>query len=201
MTALDILCPTCTGMQVRVAGACATGSQVRAINQDGTVVCDVVSPPSTIFLSTAACPTGFLELPSFAGRYVLGMPTAGTLNGTVGTAHADMAAISHAHTFTGTVGMNTGSVDLAHTHQVDPPNTASGTPSATTCVWQSGNAPCDTNVPYNTSTHDTDLAAMTSSGASIGAAMNHNHTYTPADTPNPGDYAPPYIQVRVCMKL
>lgn len=199
LSAPDILCPTCTGMQVRVSGTCAAGSQVRAINQNGTVVCDVVSPASTIFISTAACPAGFQELPSFEGRYPIGVPTGGSVGAVLGSAMADLGTLTHSHAFAGTASLNTSSVDLAHTHQVDPPNTTSGTPSANVCVWQSGNTGCDTTVPYNTSTHDTDVANMTSSAASI--SLNHSHTYTPAGTLDTVGHTPPYIQVRFCMKL
>lgn len=188
MSALDISCPACTVMQRRVTGSCATGYVIRQINQDGTVECETGTPPSVIVLSTTTCLAGFQELTSFAGRLVKGMPAVGTLAGTVGTPMTDLATFSHNHTGA------TGNVDLAHTHDFDPPNTTSGGQSAGDVVYSDyrGGSSCGGSLGRSDHTHNTDIANLGSSAASV--SMAHTHTISA------NDHTQPYIQVRVCMK-
>lgn len=68
-------------------------------------------PPGAVMFSTgAACPSGWSELTAAQGRYIVGLPSGGTLAGTIGTALADMenrevgqhthttTVVSHSHT-------------------------------------------------------------------------------------------------------
>lgn len=206
VTASEILCPGCTAMQVRVTGSCSAGYVIRQINQDGTVVCEAGTPPSVIVLSTSTCPTGFQELTSFAGRLIKGMPAGGTIAGTVGTPFNNLGTSSHTHTFTGTAGINTGSTDLSHTHPFDPPSTASGGPGVAIADpardYRTGAADvCGPLAGDDLHTHALDVASFASGADSIAPTMNHLHTLTPAGAFALGDITPPYIQVRVCMKI
>ncbi len=203
VTAQNILCPGCTTMQVRVTGSCSAGYVIRQVNQDGTVVCEAGTPPSVIVLSTSTCPTGFQELTSFAGRLIKGMPEGGTIAGTVGTPFNELGTSSHTHTFTGTAGINTGLTDLAHTHDFDAGSTASVGPSANVDPARDyrtqGGDTCGPTSGSTAHTHALDVANFTSGGASV--SLSHQHTFTPAGTFNLGNITPPYIQVRVCMKI
>lgn len=188
MTATEISCPGCTVMQRRVTGSCAAGYVIRTINQDGTVVCEAGVPPGMIVLSTSTCPTGLQELTSFAGRFIKGMPSGGTIAGTVGTPYTDLQSPTHDH------GAATGSTDLAHTHNFDPPNTTSSGPNSTDCVYSDyrGGDSCGPTLDRSDHTHNTDIASFASAGASV--SQNHSHTISS------NGHVMPYIQVRVCMK-
>lgn len=187
VTATQITCPTCTGMQVRSALTCPVGQGMRGVNQDGTVNCEIGVPASLIVLSTSTCPTGYQELPSLEGRYAKGTPSGGAVAGTVGSALGDLATLSHSHTGA------TGTTDLSHTHDVDLPNTTSGGPSATSCRFFSSGDACNNSAGTDVHTHNTDIVNFTSGGASV--SQNHSHAISTVDT------TPPYIQVRFCMKL
>lgn len=187
VTATQITCPTCTGMQVRSALSCPAGQGMRSVNQDGSVVCEIGVPASLVVLSTSACPAGYGELPSFYGRFIKGMPAGGNVAGTIGTALGNLGTLSHTHTGA------TGLTDLAHTHDLELPNTSSGGPSGVTCRYYSGGDNCDASAGSGAHTHNTDPPNFTSGPASV--SMNHSHAISTVD------HTPPYIQVRFCMKL
>ena len=197
--ATEIACPTCTGTQRRITGSCPAGQGIQTINVDGSVVCEIGVPNPLVVISTSTCPSGYGELPSFYGRFITGVPSGGTVTGTVGSTLADLANLSHNHTFTGTAA-NVDNTDIAHTHTVDPPNTASGGPTANNCRYVSSSDDGNGNdVGDSVHTHTTDIGVVTSAGASV--SQNHNHAYTPTGTVDTLTTTPPYIQVRFCMKL
>lgn len=188
MTATEITCTACTAMQRRVTGSCAAGYVIRTINQDGTVVCEAGTPPGMIVLSTSTCATGYQELTSFQGRFIKGMPSGGTIAGLVGTPYTDLQSPAHDH------GGASGSLDLAHTHNFDPPNTTSGGSSVDDCVYRDSfaNDACTSNLGISGHTHATDIGSFPSAGASV--SQSHSHTISSSG------HVMPYIQVRVCMK-
>lgn len=197
--AAQILCPTCTNMQVRIAGSCPAGRGIQRIEQNGTVVCEIGVPASLIILSTSVCPSGYGEVPSFEGRFLKGTPAAGTVAGIVGSALGDLANLSHIHVYTPTAA-NVDMTDLSHTHTVDPPSTASGGPTGNNCrYFSTGDDATGTDVGNSVHTHNTDIGVVTSGAASVN--QNHAHTYTPTGTLDTITTTPPYIQVRFCMKL
>lgn len=218
LNATEITCPGCTSMQVRATGSCPIGQVIRTINQDGTVVCEIGTPASLIVLSTSTCPAGFQELTSFAGRFLKGVPVGGTVGdgSTVGTPLGELALLpAHDHGFTpaGSVsssfagsGGTTSSNDNAHSHVVDPPNTASNAPSAEICAKTTGS--CPLSVGSTGHTHSADVGNVGSTSNST----THSHGFTPSGTVSSSfagsvlttvatDHTPPYIQVRVCMRI
>ncbi len=63
-------------------------------------------PPSgaIMFFDLSSCPTGWTELTTAGGRYIVGKPSGGTLGAIVGTAltnSENRAVGQHTHTFTG----------------------------------------------------------------------------------------------------
>jgi hypothetical protein len=55
---------------------------------------------AVFFFDTAACPAGYAELTAARGRYIVGLPSGGTLRGTAGTAlsnQEDRPVGQHAH--------------------------------------------------------------------------------------------------------
>jgi hypothetical protein len=71
---------------------------------------DATAPAGAVmFFNLAACPTGWTELTTARGRYIVGRPSAGTLGATVGTALTDLEnrpTGRHSHPIT----------DPGHTH-------------------------------------------------------------------------------------
>ncbi|TFH35385.1 MAG: hypothetical protein E4G99_07410 [Anaerolineales bacterium] len=71
----------------------------------------------------SSCPSGWTEVTAAQGRAIVGLPSGGTLNGTVGGGMSDLEDRSHTHDVNP---MNTSTTSTgSHTHSVDPPNTAS----------------------------------------------------------------------------
>lgn len=92
------------------------------------------------------------NVPDLRQRFPLGKAASGTgstLGGTGG-------AIDHTH-------------DITHTHQVDPPNTTSGVPSATVAATNLTGSAAST-----THTHDVNIAAFTSGAASASTSGTAN---------------------------
>jgi hypothetical protein len=111
-----------------------------------------VPPGAVMFFDLPACPTGWSPLDEARGRAIVGVPTGGTLGGTVGaTPLADLEDRAHTHVVdpaaatTSTDGAHTHSVDpgvvnssfvdLSHTHAINPPSTTTGSSGAHTHAW------------------------------------------------------------------
>jgi len=78
---------------------------------DGSVQSVAAEVPSgaVMFFNLASCPSGWSELAGAQGRYIVGLPSGGTLGGTVGTALSNQenrAVGQHGHTIN----------DPGHTH-------------------------------------------------------------------------------------
>lgn len=67
----------------------------------GTVRGSIV-PSGTLILTTSTCPSGFTEFTGAEGYYLVGVPSGGTVGGTVGSAMTDLLNTSHSHSITTT---------------------------------------------------------------------------------------------------
>lgn len=117
------------------------------INPDGGSGGSNLVPGGAIMLFAGACPTGWTEYTAARGRAIVGVPSGGTLEGTVGSALSDLATrtistvVAHTHG-AGTLvnaseaahthgdGTLANSSESAHTHDVDPPNATTSGQSA-----------------------------------------------------------------------
>jgi len=61
----------------------------------GTIV-----PSGTLILTTSTCPSGFTEYTAARGYYLVGVPSGGSVGGTVGSAMGDLSNANHNHTVT-----------------------------------------------------------------------------------------------------
>jgi len=121
---------TATGYNLNVNG---TGNFATSLTVAG-VTGGVIPSGAVMFFNLASCPSGWSALTAAQGRYIVGLPSGGTLVGTVGTAMTDKQNITHTHTFTpaGSVsstfsgsGGTTGSGGVDHTHTFTPAGSVS----------------------------------------------------------------------------
>lgn len=78
------------------------------INNAAVTASNIV-PSGMIVMSTAACPSGWAEYTGAQGRYLMGLPTGGTVAGTTGAPLGDLDVAGHDHQVTpATVVVQTG---------------------------------------------------------------------------------------------
>ena len=164
-------------IQQRITGNC-NGQVMVSANQDGTVNCEADDtaaggvPAGLIAFFAGACPSTWTEYTALQGKYVVGLPSGGTLEVGAGTAltnQEDRAVGQHLHTAT----------DAGHTHnQQRHATTTGGLSGITTAPDTSSSAPGA-------------LGPLTASGtASITVANSGSVAGTNA----------PYVQLRACRK-
>lgn len=137
------------------------------------------------FFNLSACPTGWTELTAARGMTVVGLPAAGTLAGTVGSALTNLATrtITTVPAHTHAAGTLAADSAGAHTHSTSSQN----------CCG-SGSAAPRTN---------TDTNGSSGGSWSINSAGAHTHTIsgTSASTGSASvDVTMPYIQLLACEK-
>lgn len=71
-----------------------------AFSGDGSSLTGIAGTPAgaVVFFNLASCPTGWTELTAARGMTMVGLPAAGTLAGTVGTAFTNLENRTHTHT-------------------------------------------------------------------------------------------------------
>lgn len=109
------------------------------------------------FFNLAACPTGWSELVAGRGRYVVGLPAAGTLAGTSGTALTDLESrpvgqhnhgvteVAHSHTLASGVTAGAGASAMQASDNVGNLNASS---VSTGLTVDNAGAVAGTNAPY-----------------------------------------------------
>jgi hypothetical protein len=144
-------------------------------------------PSGVIAYMAGACPSGWTEYTAARGRYVVGVPSGGTVAGTVGTAltnQENRAVGQHTHTFSGSALSAHNHTQDAHLH-----GQTSWSNNGTVGGW--ARSMMNGNSAYVTS----DNTTATNQAAAAG---------TPAGTnANSGSVAgtnAPYIQLTVCQK-
>jgi len=78
-----------------------SGAHITVGSLRGTIV-----PSGTLILTTSTCPSGFTEYTGAGGFDLVGVPSGGTVGGTVGTAMTDLQNSSHSHSITVTTAMD-----------------------------------------------------------------------------------------------
>ena len=119
-----------------VEGAVGAGHNISP-NEGGGLV-----PATMIGFFPGDCPTGWTEYTSARGRFIVGVPSGGTVEGTVGSALTNLGTrtistvVAHTHTegtlanaaeaaHTHGAGSLDAAAEAAHTHSVNPPSTTS----------------------------------------------------------------------------
>lgn len=147
-----------------------------------------------LMLSLTACRSGFTEVSSTAGRYLIARPTAGTLAGTTGSAMTDLADASYTPAGSVAAPALSGSVaaESSHTHSVTSNVTlTTGADSSTTGGVAKG-------------------TAVTNNAVTSGAGSSHLHAvgtlaaaapaFTGSATATMRSAIAPGVQVVVCQK-
>jgi len=160
-----------------------------------------------------ACPDGWSEYTGLRGRYPVGVPSGGTILGTVGTAMSNSEARAvgqHTHTFSGAALSAHGHVFAGdalgtHTHKMRGYNSSSDNNVPTNATLS--NAEGGSTQLYRQVTPNVDMRAGSNTSDSGGTPAGTNATTTggtPAGTnANSGSVAStnaPYIQLVPCTK-
>lgn len=173
-------------------------------------------PAGMIAMFNGACPSGWSELTAARGRTVVGVPAAGTLAATVGTALTDAqdrsvtptftgdALGTHTHTYTDVVNhTHTVSVnDPGHTHLTQRYPTATGASSGFTIDTSMSGTLADNTLPTKTATTGITASTVNPAGGVATGTTAGTSGGTPAGSVSAvttsGLIA--YIQLRYCQK-
>ncbi|MBR9690389.1 hypothetical protein GOV08_01765, partial [Candidatus Woesearchaeota archaeon] len=150
-----------------------TGSDFEGYNGSSWGSLSHTLPAGTIiFFNGTSCPTGFNELTTARGRAIVGLPSSGTLGGTVDTAYSNLEDRTHNHT---TQGHTLTIAEMpSHTHTTD---LMLNTSKSGGVGWPVGTEGSST-ITYPT-----------------GGSGSHDHGNTTSNSANI-----PYIQFLVCIK-
>jgi hypothetical protein len=149
-------------------------------------------PSGLIAAFNAACPSGWTEFTAARGRVVVGVPSGGTLAGTVGTALTDLQDKTHAHTYTEVVNhTHTVTVtDPGHTHLQRSQTATTGSVSS----WEHGAIDTSSTAAETLAT-DSATTGITASTANPAGGVATGTTSTKATSD-----VIAYIQLRLCSK-
>ena len=88
-----------TYWDIRIASTTITPAGALSIVNDNIYIHLGVPVNGVIYSTSTTIPDGFSELTSARGRFIVGMPSGGTVTGTVGTALTDLETMSHSHEY------------------------------------------------------------------------------------------------------
>jgi hypothetical protein len=149
---------------------------------DGTTQTTAAALPTgtVIFYDGTSCPAGWAELIAARGRYLVGLPSGGTLSGSVGTALTNLqnrAAGQHTHSLSGST-----SSDGNHQHPMYMKQDAGGNREVVKMgyIYSGGQTHPAMEAAGN---HNHSISGNTDSGSSLAAGTNA-----------------PYLQLLVCRK-
>lgn len=92
--------------QVAIA---AGATSVGAITSERDIKANGTPKGLIAFIASSTIPTGWAEYTAARGRYIVGVPSGGTIAGTVGSAMTNLQTLGHSHTY---------NTVIAHTHSV-----------------------------------------------------------------------------------
>lgn len=105
-----------TAPSVAMASAATNATTITGIADKRAFISESTKATGEVFFTTAAsCPAGSSAYVAAEGRAIVGMPSGGTNEGTVGTALTNLQDKTHTHTYTDVPN---------HLHSVDPPSTS-----------------------------------------------------------------------------
>jgi len=141
----------------------------------------MVPAGAVMFFDDTSCPTGWSELTAARGRAVVGLPSGGTLAGTIGTALTNVENRAHSHSVNPSA-VNTSS-DGSHSHTTGEPTQKGAVALTAGSIF----------IDYGEANHL----------HSVSTASNHNHSVniplTNSTNAQTGDVIP-YIQLLTCKK-
>lgn len=149
-SALHVLSPTSATYALIIATGAATSQYIMTLTTSGVLTAaggmtgGGVPAGTVAFFNLAVCPAGWTELTSARGRYLVGLPAAGTLAGTAGTALSnleDRPVGQHLHNIT----------DPSHSHGIPSYSSAGGYNTYQALAGQS-----DTFLQINTEANEVD---------------------------------------------
>ena len=90
---------TTTYWDVRIASVTVNSAGALTIVNDNNYIHLGVPVNGVIYSTSTTIPAGFAELTTARGRFIVGLPSGGTINGTVGTALKDLGTMTHTHPY------------------------------------------------------------------------------------------------------
>lgn len=149
-------------------------------------------PSGIVAAFNVACPSGWTEVTAAQGRVIVGLPSGGTMSGTVGTALTNLQDKTHSHTYTDVVNHThvVNVTDNGHTHLTQRYPTATGSSSGFTIDTSMSGTLADNTLPTKTATTGITAATVNPAG---GVATGTTATKATSDVLS-------YIQFRYCSK-
>lgn len=145
----------------------------------------VAVPSNLAVFSKVACPSGWTEYTAARGRYVVGLPSGGTLEGTAGTVLTnleDRPVGQHSHTIS----------ETPHTHALTDPGHQHGGVAATRSGTNSFDGGSGNFVSGTGDNFASATTGVTFAAATTGLSINNDGSVASTNAP--------YVQVRMCTR-
>lgn len=166
----------------------------------GLISAALAQPAGMVSAFNGACPAGWTEVSAAQGRAIVGLPSGGTLAGTVGTALTNLQDKTHTHTYTDVVNhTHTVNVtDPGHNHTQNsfaPRIVNSGTAGTVGVQGASTASNASASNSATTATNISSTTGVTAATVNPGGGVATGTTATKATSD-----VISYIQFRICQK-